>query len=201
MKSSVYKILQITDPELIQILRAGGIAVIPTDTVYGVCVAAQDKMAVERLYRLKKRESKPGTIVASSIDKLVELGIKRRYLKAVEQYWPGPISIEIPHGLDYLSQSTGRQAFRVVAEPSLIKLLEKTGPLLTSSANQPGEKPAVNIDEAIEYFGKDVDAYIDGGDLSERKSSTLIRVVDDAVEVIREGSVKIDESGRIIDEA
>ncbi|MEX2014626.1 MAG: L-threonylcarbamoyladenylate synthase [Candidatus Saccharimonadales bacterium] len=197
MKSSAYKVLKISDTELVQIINAGGVVVIPTDTVYGVCVAANDQKAVERLYKLKRRESKPGTVIASSIDKLVELGIKRRYLKAVEQYWPGPISIEIPHGVDYLSQSTGRQAFRIVADRGLIKLLDKTGALLTSSANQPGEKPAVNIDEAVEYFGKDVDAYVDGGDLSGRKSSTLIRVVDDAVEVIREGSVKIEENGRI----
>lgn len=195
--SQDYKILDITDSELINILSTGGVAVIPTDTVYGICGAAANKKSVERLYQLKNRESKPGTIIASSIDKLVELGIKRRYLKAVEQYWPGPISIEIPHTVDYLSQSTGRQAFRIVADPALIKLLEKTGPLLTSSCNKPGKKPAGNITEAIEYFDDSVDAYVDGGDLSDRKSSTLIRVVDDAVEVIREGSVKLDASGRI----
>ncbi len=200
MTVSDYKVLKVTDSELVQILHAKGVAVIPTDTVYGICAIAADQKTVEKLYKLKKRRSKPGTVIASSIDDLVELGIKRRYLKAVEQYWPGSISIEIPHGVDYLSQSTGRQAFRIVAEPGLVKFLEKTGPLLTSSCNQPGEKPADNIQEAINYFGKQIDAYVDGGDLSGRQPSTLIRVVDDAVEVIREGSVKIDESGRIVDE-
>jgi L-threonylcarbamoyladenylate synthase len=199
MSSSDYKVLKIAESELTQILRSGGLVVIPTDTVYGVCAAAADEKAVEKLYRLKKRGSKPGTVIASSIDKLVDLGIKRRYLKAVEQYWPGAISIEIPHGLGYLSQSTGRQAFRIVKEPKLGQLLEKTGPLLTSSCNRPGEKPAGNISEAIKYFGKEIDAYVDGGDLSGRKPSTLIRVVDDIVEVIREGSVKISESGSVIE--
>ena len=198
MSSSDYKVLDLTDPELVRILDSGGIAVLPTDTVYGVCAAAADKKAVEKLYRLKSRKSKPGTVIAPSIDSLVDLGIKRRYLTAVEQYWPGAISIEIPHGIGYLSQSTGRQAFRVVKEPvDLVQLLEKTGPLVTSSCNPPGEKPAGNIDEAAEYFGADVDVYTDGGDLSGRKPSTLIRIIDDAVEIIREGSVKIDESGRI----
>lgn len=197
MRSSDYKILKITDKELVNILKTGGIAVIPTDTVYGVCCVAADKNTVEKLYRLKNRESKPGTVIASSIDQLVELGIKRRYLKAVEQYWPGAISIEIPHGVEYLSQSTGRQAFRIVKEPGLVKLLEATGPLLTSSCNQPAKRPAGNLNEAIGYFGENIDAYVDGGDLSHRKPSTLIRVVDDAVEIIREGSVKIEESGRI----
>lgn len=199
MSSSDYKVLNSADPELVQILGSGGIAVLPTDTVYGIGAVAADAQAVERLYKLKNRESKPGTVIASSIDSLVDLGIKRRYLKAVEQYWPDAISIEIPHGIGYLSQSTGRQAFRVVKEPiDLVKLLEKTGPIVTSSCNPPGEKPAVNIDEAEEYFGGDVDVYVDGGDLSNRKPSTLIRIIDDAVEVIRKGSVKIDESGRIV---
>ena len=97
-----------------------------------------------------------------------------------------------------MSQSTGRQAFRVVKEPiDLVRLLEKTGPLVTSSCNPPGEIPAIDIGEAVKYFGGDVDAYVDGGDLSDRKPSTLIRIIDDAIEIIREGSVKIDESGRM----
>lgn len=172
--------------------------VIPTDTVYGLSVVAGNQTAVEKLYRLKDRHSKPGTIIAASIDQLVELGIKRRYLSAVADYWPGAISVEIPHNFDYLSQGTGRQAFRIVADKKLLKLLNSTGPLLTSSCNQPGEPPANNISEAKNYFGDKVDAYVDGGDLSGRKSSTLIRIVDDVVEVIREGAVKIDEAGRII---
>ncbi len=199
MTSSGYKIQSISDPGLIRILDTGGVAVLPTDTVYGIVCRAADESAVKKLYGLKSRGKKPGTVIAASIDQLASIGIKRRYLKAVEQYWPGPISIEVPHNIGYLSQSTGRQAFRVVKEPKLIKLLEKTGPLLTSSCNQPGEKPADNIGEALEYFGAKIDAYVDGGDLSDRLPSTLIRVIDDAVEVIREGSVKIDENGSIVE--
>jgi L-threonylcarbamoyladenylate synthase len=178
-------------------LRNGGLAVMLTDTVYGVVCRAGDKAAVERLYSLKSRENKPGTIIASSIDQLVNLGIKRRYLTAVSQYWPGPISIEIPHDLNYLNQSTGRQALRVVKNGSLKKILDKSGPLLTSSANLPGEPPANNITEAEEYFGDKVDYYLDGGTVEDSRPSTLIRVVDDVVEVLREGAVKINERGEI----
>lgn len=197
MTSSGYKTLKISDPKLVRILQAGEVAVIPTDTVYGICAVAADEQAVSKLYGLKDRQSKPGTVIASSIDQLVDLGIKRRYLKAVEQYWPGAISIEIPHTVDYLSQSTGRQAFRIVADTDVAKLLAQTGPLVTSSCNQPGEPPANNISEAMEYFGANISAYVDGGDLSVRTPSTLIRVVDDIVEVIREGAVKINEAGGV----
>ncbi len=180
--------------ELAERIKAGAVGVIPTDTVYGVVASARNPEAVERLYKLKSRENKPGTIIAASIDQLVELGIKRRYLKAVEQFWPGSVSVEIPHHLDYLHQSTGRQAFRIPDDKELLELLEQTGPLQTTSANLPGEPPATTAAEAKKYFGDSVDFYVDGGDLSGRKPSTIIKVVDDAIEVIREGAVKIKEN-------
>jgi tRNA threonylcarbamoyl adenosine modification protein (Sua5/YciO/YrdC/YwlC family) len=174
--------------------RPGAIGVIPTDTVYGVVARAVDHEAVNRLYRLKKRNHKPGTIIAANIEQLVHLGIKRRYLKAVERLWPGPLSVEIPHAIDYLSQFTGRQAFRLPNDKALTQLLLIVGPLLTSSANEPGKPTANNVDDAQRYFGKSVDFYVDGGDLSGRLPSTIIRIVDDAFEIIREGAVKIDEA-------
>lgn len=181
----------------LQVLMDGGLAVIPTDTVYGVVCRAADEQAVKKLYELKSRDHKPGTVIAGSIEQLVDLGIKRRYLTAVEQYWPNAISIEIPHDLTYLNQTTGRQAMRVIKDKNLAEFLAKTGPLLTSSANLPGEKPADNIKEAQDYFGDKVDFYLDGGDLSGALPSTLIRIIDDAVEVLREGAVKINEAGEI----
>jgi tRNA threonylcarbamoyl adenosine modification protein (Sua5/YciO/YrdC/YwlC family) len=182
-------------------LAQGAVAVIPTDTVYGVVCSAANQAAVERLYQLKSRENKPGTLVAASIAQLVELGIPRRYLVAVEQYWPGAISIIIPMGLKlgYLHQGKGSLAIRIPGDESFQKLLAQSGPLMTSSANMPGEKPATTIDEAKQYFGDTVDCYVDGGDLSGREPSTIIKIIDDAVEVVRHGAVHIKESGEIDD--
>lgn len=178
----------------------GIIGVIPTDTVYGVVARAADRDAVTHLYWLKHREHKPGTLIAANIDQLVALGFKRRYVQAVERFWPGPVSVVIPcPDLDYLHQGVQSLAVRIPADEELRKLLQQTGPLLTSSANQPGEPPANTVDEAKQYFGNAVDFYEDGGDLSGRQSSTVIRMVDDAVEVLREGAVKIDkETGEIL---
>lgn len=196
--AAVFSLLN--DTKLAQLVSNGAVGVLPTDTVYGLVCRAADKKAVGRLYGLKKRENKPGTVIAASVDQLVELGIKARYLKAVEQFWPNSISVEIPNQIAYLNQSTGRQAFRIVKQPAeLITLLNVTGPLLTTSANLPGEPPAGTITEAEKYFGDKLDFYVDGGDLSDREPSTLIRIVDDAVEVLREGAVKIDEStGKVL---
>ncbi len=180
-----------------QLQKPGAIGVIPTDTVYGVVARAADPQAVERLYRLKAREHKPGTIIAANIDQLSSLGLKHRYLKAVEQFWPGAVSIIIPAAdptLDYLHQGQRALAVRVPDQPELVKLLQKTGPLLTSSANHPGQPTSTTIDQAKAYFDQEVDFYIDGGDLSHHQPSTIIRVIDDAIEVLRPGAVKIDDA-------
>ena len=181
------------------LLQDGAVGVIPTDTVYGICASAHNIEAVTRFYALKDRENKPGTLIASSINQLVELGIKRRYLTAIEQYWPNPLSVVIPTGeeLDYLHLGKESLAIRIPADAVLLSFLEKTGPLITSSANHPGMAPAATLQEAWNYFEEHVDFYVDGGDLSGRKPSTVIRVVDDAIEVLRKGALDIDETGRI----
>lgn len=177
-----------------ELIKPGVVGVLPTDTVYGLVARAADQQAVERLYKLKSRENKPGTLIAASIDQLVTLGIKRRYLTAVAQYWPGAVSVVIPcdASLSYLHQGKLSLAVRIPDNADLLELLETTGPLITSSANDPGEPTAVSVDEAKRYFHDTVDFYEDGGDLSGRPPSTVIRIVDDAVEVLRQGAVAIE---------
>jgi L-threonylcarbamoyladenylate synthase len=179
--------------------KPGAIGIIPTDTLYGIVARATDKEAVSRLYTLKRREQKPGTVIAASVDQLVDIGIKKRYLTAVEQFWPGPVSVIIACGpeLTYLHQGKQSLAVRIPDRPELISLLRETGPLLTSSANNPGEQPATTMQDAQRVFGDSVDVYADGGDLSGKLPSTVIRVIDDAIEVVRQGAATIDEAGRI----
>lgn len=175
----------------------GAVGVAPTDTVYGLVARVSDRKAVERLYALKHREHKPGTVIAASAAQLVKLGVEEQYLNKAKHWWPGPLSLETPYQgkFEYLTQETGHCAWRVVADSALVAILEQTGPLLTSSANQPGEPGSVNVETAHGYFGDKVDFYVNGGDLSERLPSTVIRLGTDSVEVIRRGAVEIDEAG------
>lgn len=189
----------LTDPDLATALLQGGVGVVPTDTVYGLVCCAMDPDAVRELFSIKRREANPGTVLAASVEQLVDLGLKARYLKAVQQYWPNPISVVIPCGdeLAYLHMGMRSLAVRVPADADLAALLRVTGPLMTTSANHPGEPIAKNYPEAYEYFGEKIDFYVDHGDSGEKPPSTIIRIVDDAVEVIREGAVKLDDAGAI----
>lgn len=179
--------------------QAGAVGVIPTDTIYGLAARAADLEAAERLYYLKKRDHKPGTLIAADLKQLEDLGLKHRYLKAVEQFWPGAISVIIPcsdPALKYLHRGKLSLAVRIPDNEPLQNLLRKTGPLLTSSANHTSQPAAHTISEARDYFGDEVDFYVDGGDLSKHEPSTVVRIIDDAIEILRQGAVKIDESGR-----
>lgn len=152
------------------------------------------------MYAIKHREHKPGTLIAASIEQLVALGLKQRYLTPVARFWPGAVSVIIPcadDALAYLHQGVQSLAVRIPADERLLDLLGQTGPLITSSANQPGEPPATTISEAKASFGDAVDFYADAGDLSGRAPSTVVRVVDDALEVLRQGAVHINERGEI----
>ena len=203
-RHTIYRMSKIigslTDPSVCDLLISGTVGVMPTDTVYGLVCRAADQSAVAKLYKLKSREHKPGTIIAADISQLTDLGIKTRYLKAVEQFWPGAVSVIIPsRDLDYIHLGVGGIAVRIPQQDMVHELLLQTGPLLTSSANQPGEPPANTISEAQAYFGDSVDFYVNGGDLSGHEPSTVIRVIDDAIEVVRQGAVTIDEqTGRIV---
>lgn len=151
---------------LTKLEQPGAVGVLPADTIYGLVARAADEAAVAQLYSQKKPDDIPGTIIAASVDQLVDLGLKARYLKAVEQYWPGAVSVIIPCGpeLEYLHLGKYGLPVQIPANKELVKLLEQTGPLLTSEDNLP---------------------------------STVIRVVDDAIEVVRPGSVNINEAGEI----
>ena len=189
----------LTDTNVVSLLNSGAVGVLPTDTVYGLVCRAADKAAVAKLYALKHRENKPGTVIAAKPQQLIDLGIRARYVKAVEGFWPNPLSVVIPCDEEhaYLHQDKHSLAVRIPRHAELATVLLQTGALLTSSANLPGKPVATNLHEAQAYFGDQVDFYVDGGALTDHQPSTVIRVVDDAIEVLRLGAVHIDENGRI----
>ncbi len=189
----------ITDPELITLIQKGAVGVLPTDTVYGLVCNAANPASVKRLYELKARINKPGTVIAGKVQQLIDLGLRARYLKAVEHFWPNSLSVIVPCDpeLQYLDSGKGL-AVRIPAHAIVHTLLLQTGALLTSSANQPGQPTATTLAEAQSYFGDSVDFYVDGGTIADHAPSTVVRVVDDVVEVLRVGAVKLDEYGRII---
>lgn len=176
------KIFKRINPEVVKILKNGGIGVLLTDTIYGICGKALSKEVVKRIWKLKRRSSKKRAIVLiSKIDDLRLFGIKvnKKLRKILEKIWPAKISVSLPcHSkkFSYLHAGKRRFAFRIPAKKSLIKLISKTGPLVAPSANWEGFEPAKNINEAKKYFGNLVDFYVDEGKIKKILPSTLIEI-------------------------
>lgn len=189
------KIPIVSIDEAIKLLQNGGVGVMPTDTVYGLVAQAKNRAAVQRLYALKDRERKPGTLIAASTKQLEEIGVKSSDLGKVSQWWPGALSAVLDIDREYLHQGLGDVAMRVVADPAIRNILTQTGPLMTSSANRPGEPGSVDIEEAINYFGDGVDFYVDGGNLSGKSPSTIVKpTTEGSIAILRQGAVDITTS-------
>lgn len=178
------------------ILKNGGVAVIPTDTIYGIVGRALDQKAVERIYALKKRTpTKPVIILIAEIDEVGKFGVVLSDAdRAIcERLWPGAVSIILPcdrADFAYLHRGTKTLAFRLPADEKVRTLLCETGPLIAPSANTEGEPPAQNIIEAKRYFHDEVDAYEDGGQRV-GAPSTLISIASGRVIILRQGAVSI----------
>lgn len=181
------------ESRIIDLLKDGGIAVIPTDTIYGIVGSALNPQIVEKIYQLRKRAlDKPMIILISSIDDLnkfdIRLTLKQK--EFLENNWPNPLSVILEVTGDkfkYLHRGKNSLAFRMPKDKKLLDILKQTGPLVAPSANLQGGKPAENIDEAKKYFGDKVDLYVDGGNLT-AKASTLINLADNKIKLLREGA-------------
>lgn len=180
----------------VRILKSGGCGVIPTDTIYGISARALDQRAVERVYKLRRRDAgKPFIILINSIADLRLLNIRptlaqKRFLR---RYWPGPVSVILAcpqKHFAYLHRGRKTLAFRLPADPALRTFLKKTGPLISTSANPAGKPPARSIRAARRYFGAKLDFYADAGRLSGQPSA-LVRFKNGKIEILREGSIEL----------
>ncbi len=182
------------DSAFLDNLMGDGVGVIPTDTVYGLVARIDSPKAIEKLYQVKSRAAAPGTIIAASVNDLEKIGFSKHQLSTVASYWPAPLSVvlDASHVPNYVKHVRTDLPVRIPDVPALRTLLKKTGPLMTTSANAPGEPTSGTIDDAVNYFGDEVDFYVDGGDLRGNPPSTIIGF-DPVGKIIvyREGAVPI----------
>lgn len=179
--------------ELEQVLKSGGVAVIPTDTMYGIVGSALSKSTVERIYRVRERDPrKPLIILVNSIENLKDLGIKNIPTNILKTLWPNKISVILPcksKKFEYLHRGTNKLSFRIPDHAGLRALLKKTGPIVAPSANPEGKAPAKTIKEAENYFGTQVDIYVDQKKLKDVPSTIIELDTKSKISLVREGAV------------
>lgn len=179
------------DGTVIKLLCSGAIGFMPSDTIYGLSCRALDQASVEKIYELKQRDAnKPFVILLSSPDQALSLGVTTAELEPVSKFWPAPLTAICKtqgSAPEFLHRGTHNLAVRVPDNESLKRLLAKTGPLVSTSANIQAQKPIDNVDEAMKVFGDKLDFYVDRGRLS-GKASTIIKLQNGKVEIVRQGA-------------
>jgi L-threonylcarbamoyladenylate synthase len=179
------------DENLVNILREGGVTVIPTDTIYGIVGRAESEATVNRIYEIRKRrEDKPSIILIGNMAELKKFSINLSPVQknSLEKYWPGPVSIVLEAeeaSISYLHRGTKTLAFRVPAEENFREFLLKVGPIIAPSANPEGGTPAKTTEEAKKYFGDNVDYYLDGGEINGKPSQVIKLASNGEVTVLR----------------
>jgi len=168
-----------TEKDIVTILKKGGVGVIPTDTIYAIAGSALLKEAVEKIYRIRRREKgKPFIVLISSLSELKKFGVRlgKKHSLILKKIWPGSVSVILPVSgkkFFYLHRGKNSIAFRLPAEKKIRKFLKKSGPLVAPSANIAGQPPAETVSRARNYFGDKADFYIDEGQVKGGPSSII----------------------------
>ena len=139
-------------------VRAGGLLILPTDTVYGIGALASDAAGVSRLLAAKGRDRRmpPPVLVADpaqAFDVVARPPAAARALIAA--FWPGALTLVLDARADLdwdLGESGGTVALRMPDHPLALELLRRTGPMAVTSANRTGLAPATDAAAALAAF-------------------------------------------------
>lgn len=177
----------------VQILKTGGITILPVDTVYGLVAKAFDQRAFNSLDLIKGSRQIPYPIVFASLERFENwygrLDIVRR--RVISRLVPGPVSFivrpndNVPHGYGYHAEGV---AIRVSSDPVLSTICRELGaPVWATSANRTGEPAPANFIDINPVLMNEVEAILDAGPTAFRQASTVIDLRKRPFRVLREG--------------
>ena len=180
-----------------QIIEKGGVAVFPTDTVYGIGCNPYNVNSVKKIYEIKSRdEIKSLPVLAYSLDIVKEITIIDKFTeKIIKKYWPGPLTLILTLTDQKLKESLKLQnkiAVRIPDSKCTLKLLEKCKLLVGTSANISGNSSYTNPDECIKNI-KNYDVFLNGGTITSKGESTIIEIENEKIKIIREGALKAED--------
>jgi tRNA threonylcarbamoyl adenosine modification protein (Sua5/YciO/YrdC/YwlC family) len=175
--------------EVAELLRSGGVVLLPTDTIYGLHAVATNEEACARIAALKERDAtKPFVVLGTSLDQLTELvAAPEPYRGALESLWPAPLTAILPlYEPVAASRGAASLAVRVPDLDWLRELVAITGPLASTSANRSGEPAVATPDLLARDLQLALDGIVDAGVLS-GKPSMIVDFTGVEPQLIREG--------------
>lgn len=179
--------------QVVDKLKQGGVIAYPTDTTYGIGCDIFNKKGVKSIYQIKKRDArKPFSFICADLSDVSNYAqVSNFAFKIMKRHLPGPYTFVleatrvVPDSLTTRQKTVG---IRIPQNPIALAIVQELGhPLVTTSANVSGQDvyhDPLDIEDAL---GHQLELVIDGGILR-GDSSTVISLLGDQVEVLREGS-------------
>ena len=182
-----------------EVLDRDGIIIFPTDTVYGIACNCYSIEGLKKLFSFKNRPlSKPINVLTDSIQKieLVAKNITPKEKELIEKYLPGDLTIildkkeDVP---DLLTANLKTVGVRIPNHKIALQILESYPyPLATTSVNLAGESPGIEVSDFLEEFQEKVDIIVDGGKSPIGVASTIVRVEQNEIKILRQGNLNIE---------
>jgi L-threonylcarbamoyladenylate synthase len=182
--------------KIIATLKAGGVAIFPTETVYGIGASAFSIHGIRRIYKLKgRRWNKPLALLVTSLEAAAPLveEIPREAHQLAKAFWPGPMTLVLrasPLGR-LVTGGLETIGVRVPDHPVALGLLRALGvPMATTSVNRSGEDPATSGTVAAKLFGSKVEWMVDGGICRIKEASSVVDLTHYPFTVKRQGAIR-----------
>ncbi|MCK9572058.1 MAG: L-threonylcarbamoyladenylate synthase [Candidatus Omnitrophica bacterium] len=173
--------------EAAKVLSAGGLVIIPTETVYGIAADMNNPKAMDRLYQIKKRpKDKPFTVHIADRAQVFDFAsdIPPVAFKLMDKFWPGPLTLLLQ------SNRAGKVGLRIPDNDIALKVISLSRlALACPSANISGQPAPINFQEAIKDMDGLVDFAIDAGQTKFKFESTIVDLSVLPLRIVRVGAL------------
>jgi L-threonylcarbamoyladenylate synthase len=196
------EVLPISDPRslarALEVLTAGGLVALPTDTVYGLGALAYDANAVSSIYMVKGRgleKAIPVLIGEFEHIERVASGVSTMVMRLADQFWPGPLTLVVPRhpSIPDAVSPLPTVGVRMPDMDTTRELLRLTGPLAVTSANVSGEgSPSTAMGVEVQ-LGDKIPLILDGGATPGGIPSTVVDCTGPHPKVLREGPISLNQ--------
>ena len=178
------------------VVRAGGIVLYPTDTVYGLGCSGLRADALTRLFELKQRPNDRGVLLLIPQLAWVERcarSVPADFFPLAEALWPGPVTFLLPASPrlpPLIAGGKGKVGLRQPELPYLRSWIEAIGaPLVSSSANISGKPLPQSVEELVTLFGDRVDLLLEAAEMGKAQASTVVDLCTEPAQIVREGQL------------
>lgn len=182
--------------EIAYAIKNGKIVLLPTETVYGIGTNGLDEKAVEKIYKLKKRDKKnPINLLVSNMSMIeaITQNITPLEYKLMENFFPGPFTIILKRKKiipDIVTANSDLVGIRMPSDTIAKKLVELSGvPIAAPSANISGKLSGTNFADIIDEFSHSLDFAINNGECKMGMESTIVKVIDNVPHILRPGFI------------